>query len=434
MIFTLAMLAESSAAQPLSSESEVLVCPLMHAKVMPDGFPVKAMTFTGPSGEGRRGSAGFVVQTEDLVNSGRTRWKFTFQRDASGFGFQVIHPLKKGHVVVSVVSGVTIHRGGDWGDIGWGNPSTSDKIVLTADAEEVLPLKTNIPLSVVSQLSRLGEYELWIDDVLVCRHMTDVATPLISKVPSEDRFWGGSSWDRTAFAGDDFSPRLKTGHAGVILGPMDGSGPRHFVEQVTLTALPDIPTGEVNQHFEPLFAKIDDAREFSRLNRSRSVGGNRGGPFESIPDQPSLLVGFDYTTSTLYGGHLTVKSVRPIFLSRDGEFNDRWHGVPHGKVYRVHAKDGYVVAGIIAKGGYRVDGIRLIYMRVKNGRLNPDDTYRSSWIGGQGGGAETQCAANGEPVIGIYGQRGHDLDAIGFVQITPPGSAANVPDPEQRRQ
>jgi hypothetical protein len=62
--------------------------------------------------------------------------------------------------------------------------------------------------------------------------------------------------------------------------------------------------------------------------------------------------------------------------------------------------------------------MRLIYMRVKDGRLNPDDTYRSKWIGGRGGGRETLCAANGNPVIGIYGRQGHDLDTIGFIQVS----------------
>ncbi len=61
--------------------------------------------------------------------------------------------------------------------------------------------------------------------------------------------------------------------------------------------------------------------------------------------------------------------------------------------------------------------MRLVFMRVKNGRLNPDDTYRSKWIGGHGGGAETLYAANGQPVIGVYGRQGHDLDAIGFIQV-----------------
>jgi hypothetical protein len=288
---------------------------------------------------------------------------------------------------------------------------------LTTGAANVLPLKANLPHNVVSQLSDRGEYQLWIDDVLVCRHRAKDAEPLLLKVAADTSVWGGSGWKRTPFAGEGFNPQLKPGHAGLILGPMDGSGPRHFFKQVTLTSLPTTVVKKDNHLFEPLFKRIDNSREFGKLKRSRTVGGPGGGPFEAIPDHPLLLVGFMYTTSTLYGGHLTVKSVRPIFQGREGESIGTWYGIPHGKVRRIKANDGYVVAGIVGKSGHRVDGIRLIYMRVKNGRLNPDDTYRSKWIGGHGGGPETLFAANGDPVVGIYGRRGADLDAMGFIQI-----------------
>lgn len=113
-ILTAILLTNSASSQPLGPDKTLLVCPLMHAKAMPSSIPFAAMTFTGPTADGRRGSAGFVVHSQDFVTGDGTRWQFIFQRDASGYGFQVIHPLEKGHVVVSVLSGVTIHRGGAW--------------------------------------------------------------------------------------------------------------------------------------------------------------------------------------------------------------------------------------------------------------------------------------------------------------------------------
>jgi len=412
--------------QSHAGDVEIPICSMMHAKQMPADFQVEAMRFTGPSGDGRRGSAGFVVQTEKLIKASGTRLTFVFERDVSGYGFQVIHPFGSGHVLVSVHSGVAIHRGGSWGDVGWGNPGTSDSVEMTEEASEILPLEANAPHKVVSQLSPLGDYRLWIDDQLVCLHAIRDAAPLVLKVSKKQPVWAGSSWDRTPFTGEDFAPNLKPGHAGLILGPMDGSGPKQNLQQISLSTAPkddavavkrNRPKAESQKHFEPLFHRIDDAREAGALKRSKSAGGPGGGPFEIVPAMPSLLVGFEYTTSTFYGGHLTVKSVRPIFRNRDGESIGDWHGVPHGKIRREKAKDGYVVAGIVAQSGHRVDGIRLIYMRVKNGRLNPDDTYRSKWIGGHGGGAETLYAANGYPIVGVYGRQGHDLDAIGFIQV-----------------
>ena len=165
-----------------------------------------------------------------------------------------------------------------------------------------------------------------------------------------------------------------------------------------------------------LFKQVEILRAFGQVKRSDTVGGQRGGPFEVTSEEPAVLVGFLYTASRHYAGHLTIKAVRPIFRGARGESMGDWCGVPRGKARRVYAQDGYAVAGIVAKYGNRVDGMRLIYMGVKDGRLNPDDTYRSEWIGGRRGSPETLCAANGHPVIGIYGRKGADLDALGFLQ------------------
>ena len=410
-----------------AGEGEILICPMMHAKQMPTGFEVEAMKFTGPAGDGRRGSAGFVVQTEKLIKGPGTRFTFVFQRDGSGYGFQVIHPFGSGHVLITVYSGVTIHRGESWGDIGWGNPRTSDKVEMTEDAREILPLESGTPHQVVSQLSDSGDYRLWIDDKLICLHAIREAASLALEVPEDRRVSGGSSWDRTPFAGEDFEPKLKPGHAGLILGPMDGSGPRQCFRQITLSpvpadddaAKPKHASRKSGKHFQPLFECIDNAREFGQLKRASAAGGSGGGSFEVLPVKPSVLVGFEYTTSTLYGGHLTIKSLRPIFRTRDGESVREWHGVPHGKAQRIKAKNGYVVAGIAAKTGHRVDGMRLICMRVEHGRLNSEDAYQSEWVGGRGGGAEMTYTANGCPIVGVYGRQGDDLDAIGFIQVEP---------------
>lgn len=235
---------------------------------------------------------------------------------------------------------------------------------------------------------------------------------ILWKSPTGTSVWAGSNWNRTQFAGPNFHPQLRPGHAGLILGPMDGSGPRQNFQQITLSR----PAAPAPDHFEPLFAHIDQAREFDKLARSPVAGAAGGGPFVEIPAEPSVLIGLEYATSRLYGGHLTIKAIRPIFLGRGGESFGNWRGEAQGATQTVKAKDGYVVAGIVAKSGHRVDGIRLLFMRVKNGRLNPDETYRSPWLGGRGGGAESLYAANGDPIVGLHGRQGNDLDALGFMQ------------------
>jgi len=395
--------------------SDVLVCQRINAKQLPQDFKVDAMAFTGPSGDGRRGSAGLVVPIE--VGEG-SRFAFTFQRDASDYGFQAIHPLGKGHVLVSVHSrGVTLYRGGSWGAIGWGNPATSEPLELNADAKSLLPLNSDTTYPVVSQLSADGEYRLSIDGKLLCRHTLKSTTPLVLEVPQHQSVWGGSGYDRKQFAGAAFQPRLKQGDAGLILGPMDGSGPKQNFQDIRLTQLPGNAPVRTAPYagFEALFQAVDNAGENGSLVKSKTADGNGGGMFEQKMIEPTLLVGFDYTLSRFYGGHLTIKSLRPVYATPQGEKLGKWCGVPHGTVYREAAKEGYVVTAMVAKHGHRLDGMRLIYMQVRGRRLNPDVTYRSNWLGGKGGGEETLLATYCNPVVSVFGRRGHDLDAIGFV-------------------
>jgi hypothetical protein len=65
-----------------------------------------------------------------------------------------------------------------------------------------------------------------------------------------------------------------------------------------------------------------------------------------------------------------------------------------------------------------LDGFRVVFTRIKNGQLNPDDSYESCWLGGRGGGPEVTLSGNGNPIIGIHGRHGADIDAIGLVQTT----------------
>ena len=85
------------------------------------------------------------------------------------------------------------------------------------------------------------------------------------------------------------------------------------------------------------------------------VGGPGGGPFTDVPLDGTLLTGFQVTTSTLYGGHLTIKSLQPIFLSRKGTITGAVHGAPHGQSRRIEAKEGYAVGSFVARAGHRVN-------------------------------------------------------------------------------
>ncbi|MDP6444129.1 MAG: hypothetical protein QF805_10100, partial [Pirellulaceae bacterium] len=142
---------------PVAYADGVLISPRINAKQMPQDFRVEAMKFTGPAGDGRRGSAGFVLQSREFVKDAGTKLSFAFERDVTGYGVQIIHPLAAGHVVVSIHSrGVTVHRGGPWGSIGWGDPATSDKVELNNGIDDVIKLQPGEPHQISSALSPDG--------------------------------------------------------------------------------------------------------------------------------------------------------------------------------------------------------------------------------------------------------------------------------------
>ncbi len=48
-------------------------------------------------------------------------------------------------------------------------------------------------------------------------------------------------------------------------------------------------------------------------------------PFEDLPPEGAILIGFE-TNVTPFAGQPRVESVRPIFLTRNGETLGPWHG------------------------------------------------------------------------------------------------------------
>jgi hypothetical protein len=64
----------------------------------------------------------------------------------------------------------------------------------------------------------------------------------------------------------------------------------------------------------------------------------------------------------------------------------------------------------------RLDGFKVIFMRIKGTSLDPADFYESDWLGGRGGGAEVRLGSNGNLVIGICGRCADDLDCLGLIQ------------------
>jgi len=224
---------------------------------------------------------------------------------------------------------------------------------------------------------------------------------------AEEQVTAGDAWWKLAQAGEPSALqhiRMRAGYWYRKAFP-ELSGRRQGQVKARLNEVDDLT-----------FSRFQAAAKGVSINKTRVVGGRGGGPFEDIPKEPSLLVGFVVTAAHSYGGHLVINSLQPIYLTSMGQRPSVAYGRQSTYEVRVEAEDGYAVGGIIAQGGHRLDGFSVIFMRLEGRRLNPKDSYESDWLGGKDRVGGTVLGADGHPVIGIHGKYGAEVDCMGLVQ------------------
>jgi serine/threonine-protein kinase len=199
--------------------------------------------------------------------------------------------------------------------------------------------------------------------------------------------------------------------------------------ETSSAAKPAKPSGKPS----PLEPAMGPEGSRSRIARTGIVGGIGGIPFEESPPEGAgdarlarVLVGLRYSL----GDGSIVKSLQPIYLSRNIRSEGMTRGLPSGPTLEVMARPGYAVAGVIARGGNRVHAIKVIFRRAGIGLRAAQPTYASEWLGGASGGEEVKLGDDGRWVIGIHGRMGNDLDALGLILATgePALGPAEAPD------
>ncbi|MGA3065322.1 MAG: hypothetical protein ABSF29_00590 [Tepidisphaeraceae bacterium] len=137
------------------------------------------------------------------------------------------------------------------------------------------------------------------------------------------------------------------------------------------------------------------------------VGGSGGSPFTTARTAGDQVIGFRYSVANWMGQPI-LHTLEPIYASTDESF-------PVGKEIEM-ANDGYIVGGMTVDSDRCVNAIQIIYVRLKDGKIDPKDTYTSPWCGMPTGNFQQTLGNNGEAVVGICGRRGLNLDALGLVQ------------------
>ncbi len=152
----------------------------------------------------------------------------------------------------------------------------------------------------------------------------------------------------------------------------------------------------------PLLDRIKVAVGRGQTTRSQQVGSGKE-PYEDIPKDGALVVGFDVSFGN-FGGSSTIKSIRPIFLTSNGPKPGKTLDVEGTDMTHVLAKPGYAVGAVTVKAGAGVDGMSITFMEITDDGLNPKRAYESDWLGGAGGSELVKLGGTGAPIVGIFGK------------------------------
>ena len=148
--------------------------------------------------------------------------------------------------------------------------------------------------------------------------------------------------------------------------------------------------------------------------RTTTVGGKGVTDFIDLAEARSALVGFKCTLFE-YAAKPCIKSIQPIYQGAKGPpVESRSYGQPTGVAKSILAKPGYAVGGIVARGGDKIDGFKVLFMKVTVEGLDTKDKYESEWVGGTGG-FEVTLGGKGRPVVGLHGVSGDDLESFGLL-------------------
>ncbi|MHC5541611.1 hypothetical protein ACYOEI_25600, partial [Singulisphaera rosea] len=128
-----------------------------------------------------------------------------------------------------------------------------------------------------------------------------------------------------------------------------------------------------------------------------------------------VLVGVRIGYIDAFGG-LKVGSILPIFQLGHAYSEGNRHGAPLDTSVTLVARPGFAVGAINTRTGLLLDALQVVFMKFKDGRLDPADSYLSPWLGDPRGGNLASVSGDGKLVSGIHGRsNGREINALGLV-------------------
>lgn len=117
-----------------------------------------------------------------------------------------------------------------------------------------------------------------------------------------------------------------------------------------------------------------------------------------------------------------VASLRPIYLTKNGEKMGDWIGPKPANPVTVKAKPGYVVGGLTIRTGLGIDGFSLEFVKWDKDHLQVQDHSKSAWVGNETGGSPSALAVQGYFFVGITGHLGGENTpcSLGLIAVLRP--------------
>lgn len=151
----------------------------------------------------------------------------------------------------------------------------------------------------------------------------------------------------------------------------------------------------------------------TNVKKTAKLGGDGGSPFSLSSPTGSPVIGFRYAPGD-WGGRKILSTLDPVFRDSGPAQPD---GFPAADLKLLTARDGYVVKSLLVDtDNTAAVAVKARFVRVKNGVVDEHDSYDSDWIGIPSGIRQQELAGGpGEVVVGTYGQKGINLDALGLL-------------------
>ena len=166
------------------------------------------------------------------------------------------------------------------------------------------------------------------------------------------------------------------------------------------------------------------AIERSRAAEAAAAGGELvwlGAPHGAVAreriDADSPLIGVDVWVGTRVGEFFARDRRNHAALFATAAPKTGPYGQAVGRPLRIEAKPGYAVAGLVGRASDRIEGFRLVFMRLHDGHLDTQDRYQSRWVGGRGSGTtDIRVAGDGKPIVGLVCQFEYVVRGITLVE------------------